>query len=159
MMKAKVEKGLSLLFILFLTFSLFGCDKFDKENIEVANDEIALKIKLDIKEDIGLLLVDYEVDDVKGSGGTSNADKSYLKSGETLIYTINKQELANLTNIENMKIQFSIITEYIEPNYENIYPPECTKIMEPIYFKGNYGKSYNITISGDKINGYSALLE
>lgn len=159
MIKEKIAKYLSLGFGLFLVFSLFGCGKLEKENVEVANDEIALKIKLDLKEDIGLLIVDYEVDGVKGSGGISNANKSYLKSGETLIYTINKREFDNLIDIENMMVQFSIITEYIEPNYENIYPLECTKMMEPIYLKGRYGEIYNITIKGDKVNGYSALLE
>ena len=61
--------------------------------------------------------------------------------------------------ILELSIQFKIITEYVEPNYENIYPAEYTKPLEAIDLKVNYGNSYNITISGDKTNGYKAVSE
>ena len=58
-----------------------------------------------------------------------------------------------------MSIQFTVITEYVDPNYENIYPVEYTKLMDAIPLKANFGESYLITISGDKMNGYKAVLE
>lgn len=58
-----------------------------------------------------------------------------------------------------MSIQFTVITEYVDPNNENIYPVEYTKLMDAIPLKANFGESYLITISGDKMNGYKAVLE
>lgn len=58
-----------------------------------------------------------------------------------------------------MSIQFTVITEYVDPNYENIYPAEYTKLMDAIPLKANFGESYLITISGDKMNGYKAVLK
>ena len=55
---------------------------------KVADDEIALYIQLDIKEDIGVLVVDYEAKGTSCSGGTSNADKSLLRHDELIIYTL-----------------------------------------------------------------------
>ena len=58
-----------------------------------------------------------------------------------------------------MSIQFTVITEYVDPNNENIYPVEYTKLMDAIPLKANFGESYLITISGYKMNGYKAVLE
>ncbi|MGN0573641.1 MAG: hypothetical protein ACI4IX_06850, partial [Acutalibacteraceae bacterium] len=126
---------------------------------KVADDEIALQIKLDIKEDIGLLVVNYTANGSSYSGGVSNADKSLLKHGELITYTLSKQDFDNQENIENMSVQFVIITEYVDPNYENIYPSEYAVPLEAIDLNANFGNSYNITISGDKTNGYKAVLE
>lgn len=138
---------------------LFGCSKPDDVPYEASDDEIALQIQLDIKEDIGLLIVDYEANESSGSGGTSNADKSLLKHDEFIIYTLSKQEFENPSDVENMTVQFTIITEYVDPNYENIYPEEYTKEMNPISLHAKFGESYYITITGDKTNGYEAVLE
>lgn len=143
---------------LLIIFTLYSCNKSDE--YIAADDEIALQIKLDTKEDIGLLLIDYDVNGSKGSGGISNADKSMLKHGELVIDTMHKeQEFENLDDIENLKIQFKIVTKYFEPNYDNVYPDEYVKTIDSISLKGEYGKSYNITITGDKTNGYKAILE
>ena len=122
-------------------------------------EEITLEIKLDLKEDIGLIIIDYEVDDISGSGGISNANKTLISHNDTLTYTLNKQEFNNLSNIENLIINFKIITKYIDPNYENIYPEEYTSIIAPIQIKAHYGETYHITITGDKTNGYIAKYE
>ena len=122
-------------------------------------EEITLEINLDLKEDIGLIIIDYEVDDISGSGGISNANKTLISYNDTLTYTLNKQEFNNLSNIENLIINFKIITKYIDPNYENIYPEEYTSIIAPIQIKAHYGETYHITITGDKTNGYIAKYE
>lgn len=147
------------LMIIMMILTLSGCSKSDDIPYEAGDNEIALQIQLDIKEDIGLLIVDYEANDSSGSGGTSNADKSLLKHDELLIYTLDKQNFKNPSDVENLSIQFSIITEYVDPNYENIYPEEYTKEMDAIALHAKFGESYYITITGDKINGYEAVLE
>lgn len=157
-MKHKIIKTfIIIIVILILFFSLIKYLK-NKEFIP-ALEEITLKIKLNLKEDIGLIIVDYTVDDVSGSGGISNANKTLISHNDTLTYTLNKQEFNNLSNIENLIINFKIITKYIDPNYENIYPEEYTSIIAPIQIKAHYGETYKITITGDKTNGYIAKYE
>ncbi len=139
-----------------LAFVLFANNEF-----KVADDEIVLQIKLDTKEDVGLIIYDYSVGGFEHSGGISNADKSLIKHNDLLIQPMSKQpDFDNLSDIEDLTIKFTVITEYVAPNYENIYPEEYTKIIEaPISLKAHYGESYSITISGDKMNGYEAALE
>lgn len=141
-----------------LAFALFVNNN---DEYKVADDEIALQIKLDTKEDVGLIIYDYSVGGFKHSGGISNADKSLIKHNDLVIEPMSKQlEFDNLSDIEDLIIKFTIITEYVDPNYDNIYPEEYTKIIEtPISLKAHYGESYSITISGDKTNGYEATLE
>ena len=146
-----------IIILLILSFLLIKYLKNNKYNTPL--EEITLEIKLDLKEDIGLIIIDYEVDDISGSGGISNANKTLISRNDTLTYTLNKQEFNNLSNIENLIINFKIITKYIDPNYENIYPTEYTSTMSPIKIKAHYGETYHITITGDKTNGYIAKYE
>ena len=146
-----------IIILLILSFLLI---KYLKNNeYSTPLEEITLEIKLDLKEDIGLIIIDYEVDDISGSGGISNANKTLISHNDTLTYTLNKQEFNNLSNIENLIINFKIITKYIDPNYENIYPEEYTSIIAPIQIKAHYGETYHITITGDKTNGYIVKYE
>lgn len=146
-----------IIILLILSFLLIKYLKNNEYNTPL--EEITLEIKLDLKEDIGLIIIDYEVDDISGSGGISNANKTLISYNDTLTYTLNKQEFNNLSNIENLIINFKIITKYIDPNYENIYPEEYTSIIAPIQIKAHYGETYHITITGDKTNGYIAKYE
>lgn len=123
-----------------------------------ADDEIALHIQLNTKEDIGLLGFDYRADDFEYSGGVSNADKSLMKRNSDIIQVWNKQELNSSADAVELSIQFRIITEYVEPNYENIYPEDITQYIEPISWEAQFGNAYFITITGDKTNGYYAVL-
>ena len=55
-------------------------------------------------------------------------------------------------------MQFRIITEYVEPNFENVYTEDITKYAEPISWEAHFGESYFITITGDKTTGYKVAL-
>lgn len=122
------------------------------------DDEIAINIKLDTKEDIGLIIFDYIVDNHEYSGGISNANKSLIKRNSNNIIVWNKQELNTNSDTVEIMIQFRIITEYVYPNFENIYPASISKNINPISWKANFNESYYISITGDKENGYEALL-
>src|SRR5699024_2473696 len=124
-----------------------------------AADEIALHIQLDTEEDIGLLVYDYRAEGHEYSGGISNADGSLIKHDSDNIVVWNKEELNTFSDTFELSMQFRIITEYVTPNYENIYPDDITKYMEPISWDANFGESYFITITGDKTNGYKAILK
>src|SRR5699024_1452926 len=80
------------------------------------------------------------------SGGISNVDKSLLKHDELLINNYTKEEFPNVEDLNNLKLRFSIITKYVDPNYENVYPEEYTKVMEPIYIDAKYGETYRFTV-------------
>ena len=151
---------IGMVFAVLLVVFIAACRSISNDTApKVADDEIVLHIKLDIQEDIGLLVVDYAANGTSGSGGTSNADKSMLKHGELIFYSLRKQDFDDPADVENLSVKFTIITEYVDPNYDNVYPAEYTKPMDAISWKGKFGEAYDITISGDKINGYHAVLE
>lgn len=55
-------------------------------------------------------------------------------------------------------MQIRIITEYMDPNYENIYPEDITRYVDPVSWEAHFGESYFVTITGDKASGYKAVL-
>lgn len=121
---------------------------------EVGADEIALIIQLNTKEDIGLLVFDYSVDGRKQSGGISNANKSLLKHDAQLIVVWKREDLECSADVVNLSMQFRIITEYVDPNFVNVYPDSITRTLAPISFEARFGESYSFDITGDSINGY-----
>ena len=126
----------------------------EEEEYVAGADEIALIIQLNTEEDIGLLVFDYSVDGRKQSGGISNANKTLLKHDEQMIWVWNREDLECSADVINLTIQFRIITEYVDPNYENVYPDSLTRALAPISFEARFGESYSFDITGDSINGY-----
>ena len=123
-------------------------------------DEIALRIQLDVREDFGLLVFDYEVDGKPRGGGISNADRSLIKHNEQLIqvWQRGREDLDTEADSVELKIRFRIITEYVDPNFENVYPEEISRYLEPVSLKAEFGKMYDLTITGDKDAGYKVVL-
>ncbi len=158
MNKKRIVIVMTIALLLGLGFILYTQITFG-EYVPTDN-EIALHIQLETKEDIGLLVFDYRADDHEYSGGISNANKSLLKhNASDIIQVWNKQQLNSTSDTVAFSIQFRIITEYVDPNYENIYPEEITKyIREPISWEARFGETYFVTITGDKTNGYKAVL-
>jgi hypothetical protein len=136
---------------------LFLSDGNSSEYVAGA-DEIALIIHLNTEEDIGLLVLDYSADGREQSGGISNADKTELEHDEQLIWIWNREDLECSADVINLTIRFRIITEYIDPNYENLYPDSLTRTLAPISFEARFGEAYSFVITGDRNNGYQLLL-
>lgn len=124
---------------------------------EVGTDEIALNIQLNTEEDFGLLVLDYSVDGREQSGGISNADKTELKHDEQLVWIWNREDLQCSADVINLTIRFRIITEYVDPNYENLYPDSLTRTLAPISFEARFGEAYSFVITGNSNNGYQLL--
>lgn len=123
------------------------------------DDEIALHIELDIEEDIGLLVFDYIADGREYSGGISNADRSLIKHNSDVLQVWNRQELNSSADTVELSIQFRIIMEYVEPNFENIYSEEITEYIDtPVSLNADFGEEYFILITGNKESGYKAVL-
>ena len=156
-MKKKVI-GIIAAIVVVLGLSLVVYNQIIPNEYVPADDEIALHLQLDTEEDVGLLVYDYRADSHEYSGGISNADGSLLKRDSDNIVVLHKEELNNIPETFELSMQFRIITEYVAPNYENIYPDDITRYMEPISWEARLGESYFITITGDKANGYQAVL-
>ena len=156
-MKKKIIR-IIVAIVIVLGLSLVVYNQIIPNEYVPAADEIALHIQLDTQEDIGLLVYDYRADSHEYSGGISNADGSLIKHDSDNIVVWNKEELNNLSDTFELSIQFRIISEYVTPNYENVYPDDITKYVVPISWEAHLGESYFITITGDKTNGYKAVL-
>ena len=149
---------LAVLLVFLCAAALFWWTQPNHPPAAVAGDEIALQIKLETKEDFGLLLIDYDANGSGGRGGMSNANKSLIKRDEQLFYTLPKRAFGDPADVENLSIRFTVITQYFEPNFDEIYPAECTIPMDAISLNADFGKSYSIIIIGDMANGYQAVL-
>ena len=155
----KKTKGLILLAIVLLIaviyFRFFPLDPM----VSVADDEIRMEIQLDVEEDIGLFIIDLESAGETFSGGISNADKSLLKQEDLLVNHYSKEEFNKLENLDDLKVRFSIITKYVDPNYENIYPEDLTERMDWMTIDATYGETYRFKVTGSAEKGYQAVLE
>lgn len=157
-MKKKIIITILILLVLSMGFLIY--ENIKPNEYVPTDDEIALHIKLDTKEDIGLIVYDYKVNGHQYSGGISNADGSLIKHNSSdNVQVWNKSNFNSDKDNITMEITFRIITEYYSPNFENIYPGEITKYIDPIELDANFGESYYVTISGDNTNGYKAILE
>ena len=150
--------GIVAVIVIVLGLSLVICNQIIPDEYGPADDEIVLHLRLDTEEDVGLLVYDYRADSHEYSGGISNADGSLIQHDSDNIVVWNREELNHPSDSFEVSMQFRIITGYVAPNYENVYPDDITKYMEPISWEAHFGESYFITITGDKINGYKGIL-
>ena len=157
-MRSKLLLAVPLVFLCAAVLFWFWWNQPSGVPDAVSEDEIALRIRLDTKEDIGLLLIDYKANGSGGRGGMSNANKSLIKHNEQLFYTLPKRAFDDPSAVESLSIQFTVVTEYFEPNFDEIYPAECTIPMDAISLHAEFGEAYSIMIIGDRTNGYQAVL-
>ena len=150
--------GIAAAAVIVLGLSLVIYNQIIPDEYVPADDEIALHLKLDTEEDVGLLVYDYRAGSHEYSGGISNADGSLIQHDSDSIVVWNREELNLSSDSFELSMQLRIITEYVAPNYENVYPDDITKYMEPISWEAHFGESYCITITGDQTNGYQAVL-
>jgi hypothetical protein len=162
-MKKKTVIIISILSgVLVTAFAVFGAIVLFKRifpgEYVVEGDETALYITLELDEDIGLIVYDYTADGRGFSGGVSNADRSMIKRDDVIINVWNKEQLECDGETVDLTFKFRIITEYIDPNYENVYPVELTRYIDPVSLRAEFGNAYKIVISGGKESGYKALV-
>ena len=95
-------------------------------------------------------MYDYRAEDRDYSGGISNADGSLLPSDSENMVVWNREELESTADALALWIRFRVITEYVTPNFENVYPEDITKALEPIAWEARFGQTYTIAITGDR---------
>ena len=154
----KKRIGMAAVTVMVLGLSLVVCHQVVPDEYVPAADEIALHLQLDTEEDVGLLVYDYRAGGREYSGGISHADGSLIRHDSDHIVVWNREELNHPADPFELSMRLRIITEYVTPNYENVYPEELTKYMEPISWEAHFGASYSVTITGDQTNGYQAVL-
>ena len=150
--------GVIAAIVVVLGLGLIVCNQIIPSEYAPADDETALHLQLDTEEDVGLLVYDYRAGSHEYSGGISNADGSLIKRDSDNIVVWSREELKVPSDTFELSIQFRIITEYVAPNYENVYPDDITEYIEPVSWEARFGESYFITITGNKANGYKAVL-
>ena len=121
------------------------------------DNEIALHVRLRTEEDIGLLVYDYRADGRAFSGGISNADRSPIGRDSENVIVWEREALGSAADTVDLRIQFRIITEYVDPNFENIYPEDITRYINPISWEAHFGESRHLTITGSRADGYRAV--
>ena len=126
---------------LVLGLGLVVCSRMLPGEYVPAADEIALKIQFDTAEDVGLLVYDYQADGHEYSGGISNVDGSLIRRDSENIVVWDRAELAPRAEPFELSIRFRVI-EY----------------LDPISWQAHFGKTYSITLTGDRTNGYQAVL-
>ena len=150
----RMKKAAAAVCAAILALSLPGCGG----PYTSAEDEITLQIQLDLDEEIGLLVIDYAAGESSGSGGVSNADKSPLKRDELLFYTLERRFFDDPSAVDSLRLTFTVITEYADPNYENVYPEEYTVPAGEVSLNAEFGGVYSIAITGGRESGYRAAL-
>lgn len=63
-----------------------------------------------------------------------------------------------MSDTVQLSIRFRIITKYVTPNFENVYPEDLTRYTDTISFEARFDEEYSVTITGDKTSGYKAAL-
>ena len=121
-------------------------------------DEIKVVIHLDLDEGIGLFLVDYDADGAEGTGGMSNADKSTIKRDDVLYWSLDRRCLDNAADGVKLVLKFSVVSQYFDPNYDNVYPEEYVIDAGSVSFDAAFGGTYSVTITGGRESGYRAVL-
>ena len=101
---------------------------------------------------------DLTADGRKFGGGVSNADRTPLKKGEVVIDTRSREELGCEGTTVRLTYELRIITEYVDPNYENIYPEEITRRLQPVSWTAAFGIAYDVVITGSKTKGYTVTV-
>ena len=101
--------AITIIGVIALGLGFLLCKQIFFDEYKPADDEIVLHVQMDTKEDIGLLVFDYYVDDVEFSGGISNADKTLIKNSDDIVIVWNKQELKSSYNNVNLEISSHVL--------------------------------------------------
>ena len=154
-----MRRTMSIIILALFLLTLAGCSLYGAPD-QAEENEIKVLIDLDLMEDIGLLLTGYTVNGEEGMSGTSNADKSMLqKDSKNLLWSYNREFLDDPAGDADVTLQFIVVTEYFEPDYDFNYPEEAMIPMEPVSFTAEPGVTYRVTITGDLENRYTASLD
>lgn len=146
--------------LLLLTLAAVCClNACGAQELTAQENEILLDIQLDTADDIGLLLINWDGGGSRGSGGSSNADKTLLKHDERFTWALERAAFEHPDNLETLALDFGVVTQYVEPNYEDVYPADITYYTDSISFDAEFGNVYHVRISGSPEDGFTAAYD
>jgi len=125
---------------------------------EAEEDKISLQIQLDLEEDIGLLLREADAPGFSVTGGQSNADRTLIRRDELLYDSFSRWQFEDPGEPKEITLLFSVVTEYVEPNFENVYPDELVTPLAPVTISARFGDTVRIVVHGGHDSGYWAEL-
>lgn len=158
-MNVKSKISIIVLLAMVCSLALAGCGWLDDGPSPAEENENKVLIDLDLGEDIGLLLMDYQVNDEEGKSGISNADRSLLqRDSENLLWSFYWKYPDTPADAADVSLRFIVVTEYFDPDYAFDYPEEYLIPMDALSFSAAFGKTYRVTITGDRTNGYQAAV-
>ncbi len=156
-MKNKKVFLLIILLVLAMLYAFAGCNYAGYEIPD--EDKILVNIQLDLDEDIGLLLTEWDINGQTGGSGACNADRSMLKRDSSNEWEFDRVMLEKPADTYEVKLKFIVVTEYFDPNYDFDYPDEYKIPMNEIAFTAKFGETYYVTITGGHQEGYQAVLQ
>jgi hypothetical protein len=156
-MKNKKVFILIILLVLAMLYAFAGCNYTGYEIPD--EDKILVNIQLDLDEDIGLLLTEWDINGQTGGSGACNADRSMLKRDSLNEWEFDRVMLEKSADTYEVKLKFIVVTEYFDPNYDFDYPDEYKIPMNEIAFTAKFGEAYYVTITGGHQEGYQAVLQ
>ena len=125
---------------------------------EAEADKINLQIQLDLEEDIGLFLREAEAPGFHVTGGQANADRSPIRCDELLYDSFTRWQFETPGEPKEITLRFSVVTEYVDPNFENDYPDELVTSLDPVTVSARFGDTVRIIVHGGHDTGYWAEL-
>ena len=140
-----------------MLYAFAGCNYAGYEIPD--EDKILVNIQLDLDEDIGLLLTEWDINGQTGGSGACNADRSMLKRDSSNEWEFDRVMLEKPADTYEVKLKFIVVTEYFDPNYDFDYPDEYKIPMNEIAFTAKFGETYYVTITGGHQEGYQAVLQ
>lgn len=151
-MKTKV---LAVFIILMLCIvSLVGCNMsvLNKEPV-AADDEVLLIFNLDTQDKIYQVSMDYLVNGEKvGDAGIRNADGTPLSENDGICHSFSLNREIDISKLSLQLYTADFVNDF--GSHEEEY-----KIENEIKLTAEYGKTYYITIAGNKESGYTAFLK
>lgn len=159
-MKNKSLRVIRALLSVVLAAALCGCEALRYAPPEPGDDEILLKIALDLEEDVGLILIDTVINGRNSTGGVSNANATMIKRNDVIYWSISRKDHNVGEDVSStvLSVRIRVVTKYFTPNYENDYPEQYVMPTEALTFSVSFGSSYGITVTGNNVKGYTARL-
>ena len=121
---------------------------------EAEADKINLQIQLDLEEDIGLFLREAEAPGFSVVGGQSNADRTLIRRDELLYDSFTRWQFETPGEPKEITLRFSVVTEYVDPNFENDYPDELVTSLDSVTVSARFGDTVRIIVHGGRDSGY-----
>jgi hypothetical protein len=151
-LKRKALAVFIILILMLISFVVCYISNSDKEPT-ASEDEVLLIFDLDTQDELYQVSMDYLIDgEIVGDAGFRNADSTPFVENDRIYYPFNLDAEYDISKLSLQLYVADFINDF--GDHEGEY-----KIKNRLDLSAEYGKDYYITITGDKENGYTAILK